>query len=101
MIICNCNLVDAIFTPDEADTPLSVDANAVLSLSVTSELFKAIGRWNAKVVRRFRIMKHDQLAFRQSLHVGRKLSGKTAGEYFLRLFAGKGFDHDKYNNLTG
>jgi len=94
MIISNFHLVGAIFPPDETDTPLSVDANAMLFLSVTTQLLKAVGRWNAEIIQRFRIMKHDQLAFRQALNVKRKFFGKAAGEYFLRLFAGKGFDHD-------
>ena len=94
MIIGNFYLMDAIFPPDETDTPLFVDTNAMLALSVTTQLFKTVGRWNAEIIQRFRIMKHNQLAFRQALNVKRKFFGKTAGKYFLRLLAGKGFDHE-------
>jgi hypothetical protein len=54
---------------------------------------RTIGRRNTKIIQGFRIVKHDQLSFRNALYVARQLFGKTTGEYFLRFFAGKRFDH--------
>lgn len=93
MIISNFGLVDPIFPPDEADAPLIVYADAMLPFPSAAQLFKAIGRWYAEIIQCFRIMEHDQLSFRNALYVTRQLFGETAGEYFLRLFAGKRFDH--------
>jgi len=93
MIISNFNLVDPIFPPDETDAPLFVDADAVLPLSRAAQQLKAIGRRYAEIIQCFRIVKHDQFSFSNALYVTRQLFGKTAGEYFLRLFAGKRLDH--------
>ena len=47
--------------PDEADPPLLVDPDAVLSCSVSAECFQAIAGRYAQVVERFRGVQHDQL----------------------------------------
>jgi hypothetical protein len=44
MIVDDLNVVGVPFAPDKAKTPLVVDPNAVLPLSVTVQSFQAISR---------------------------------------------------------
>lgn len=48
-------------SPDEADAPLVVDADAVLSSTVPLEEFQAIARWNPKFVEFLNRIEHQQL----------------------------------------
>jgi len=49
MVIHNLNVVGISTTPYKADAPLIVDANAVLSFSVTFERFQSIA-WGCRKV---------------------------------------------------
>jgi hypothetical protein len=49
MIIRNLDLMDAICLPDETDPIPVVNANAVLSLSITPQQFEPVSRGNAPV----------------------------------------------------
>ncbi len=93
MIIGNFDLVDTIVLPDKTDTPLFVDADAVLPLPLAAQQLKTVCRRDTKIIQCFRIVKHNQLSFRNILYVPRQLFGKMAGEYFFRFFTGKRFDH--------
>jgi hypothetical protein len=42
------------FGPPEANSPLTIDANTVLSLPIANQLFKAIAWWNPQVLQGFR-----------------------------------------------
>jgi len=53
MIIDNLNFVGVALSPHETDTPLLVDPDAVLALSVTSKLLQMIP-WNRLQVREAR-----------------------------------------------
>lgn len=48
--------------PFKADTPLLVDADAVLSYPVPFELLQAVCRWNTQVIQRDGPIQHPQLA---------------------------------------
>jgi len=49
MVIYNLNVVGISITPHKAYAPLIVDANAVMSFSVTFERFQSIARGCRKV----------------------------------------------------
>jgi hypothetical protein len=48
VVINDLNAFRAFFGPDEADTPLIVDANAMLTLTIALQGFQAIARWRTK-----------------------------------------------------
>ena len=54
MIVNNLDLVGVAGLPAKTNTPLIVDPNTVLALSISAELLKTITRRNAQVVQRFR-----------------------------------------------
>ena len=63
MIVHNLDIVSIAIAPDKADSPLVIDADAVLALAITRELFKAIpGRRNAQILQRLRVVQHRELA---------------------------------------
>lgn len=56
--------------PNETDPPLVIDADTVLALSVTLELFQAIARWDAEIFDRNRCVEQLQFSKGSSLHPG-------------------------------
>jgi hypothetical protein len=46
VVIHNFNLMRAVFTPNKAQPPLVVDADAVLTLAVILQGFELVARWN-------------------------------------------------------
>lgn len=62
MIVHNLNVVCVIFSPDETDSPLIIDPNAVLALTIPSESLKTISRRNSKILKLFGCVKVKQLS---------------------------------------
>jgi hypothetical protein len=48
--------------PTEAHSPLIVDANAVLSRSVATELLEAVARWYAEIIQALCCIQDEQLS---------------------------------------
>jgi hypothetical protein len=46
VVIHNFNLMRAVFTPNKAQPPLVVDADAVLTLTAILQGFELVARWN-------------------------------------------------------
>jgi hypothetical protein len=95
VVIGNFYILDTIGMPNKTDTPLLVNANAVLSLSVAAQFLKPVGRRNAQIIKGGGIMQHNKLSLRDLLNVPRQFFGKTAEKYLFRFFAGKGLDHEE------
>ena len=93
MIIGNFNLVNAIVTPTETDTPLLVDANAVLTLPITTQRFKPVGGWNTEIIHGGGMMQHDKFSFRKALDILRQFFRKTAMKDCFCLLSLERFDH--------
>jgi hypothetical protein len=49
MVVNDLNVLCAPITPDEAETPLVVDTNAMLPFPVAMQCFQAIPRWRCQV----------------------------------------------------
>ena len=62
MIVHNLDILSIAIAPDKADSPLVIDADAVLALAITRELFKAIAGRNAQILQRLRVVQHGELA---------------------------------------
>ncbi|PWC62089.1 hypothetical protein TSH7_15800 [Azospirillum sp. TSH7] len=60
MVINDLHLVDAVLAPDEADTPLVVDADAMLPSSISSERFQSVPRWRTQILQHCRSVQHVQ-----------------------------------------
>lgn len=73
----------------KTDAVLLIDANAVLSLSVTFELFRVIGRRNPQIVQTGSIVQHDEFSQSDLLNALREFGGKVLAVYFFCFFAGE------------
>ncbi len=95
MIIDNRNVVCISTFPYEANTPLIVDSNAMLTGSITLELLKLIRRWNEKGFQLACRSEHFQLPGRKTLNAAWKLTRKTPLINPLSFPAPEGLDHYK------
>ena len=62
MIVHDLNIVCVPVAPDEAQTPLFVDSNAMLSFSVTMQQFQAIAGWRCQIAQFRRAVRLSKLA---------------------------------------
>lgn len=79
--------------PDETDTPLIVDPDAVLPRAVAAEPLEAVARRNQKVLERLSAVKDQQLSQCNSLDVRGKPPRSLAQEQSLGLGVAKAPDH--------
>ena len=83
MVVYDLDIESVTGFPAEANTPLLVDANAVLSDPVSGEGLKAICRWDAKVIEVLCAIEHSQLVEGALLNVTRQAPGSLLIPYFL------------------
>ena len=79
--------------PDEADAPLVVDANAVLTRPGSLENLEAIARRNAKVGERVGSINDDELSQCDALERRWKTARATAMKERFRVGVAKGANH--------
>ena len=96
VIINDLDFVRVTVGPPEADAPLVVDANAVLSGSVTLQFFQAVSRWDPQVVERVRCVENDQLSEHGVAERSRKAPNGLSGEQPLGISVSEALDHPAY-----
>ena len=69
MVINNLDVVGVMRAPYETDSPLIVDPNAVLSLTVAAKFLQVVTRRNPQILHRLSVVQHYQLASRDRLDV--------------------------------
>src|SRR4030095_15588886 len=62
MVVADLYFMRPIRTPDEADPPLVVDADAPLSRSVPSEPLETIPRWPSQILEPTRCIQQQELS---------------------------------------
>lgn len=67
MIVDDLDVVSVAIFPNEANAPLIINANAMLTLAVASQRFQAVARGSQQVLERSRSMEVQQLPARDSL----------------------------------
>jgi hypothetical protein len=72
VIISNLDLESIALPPDEANSPLVIDPNAVLALAVTREFFEAVSWRNSQVCQGIRCIQNPKLDVGPPLDVTRK-----------------------------
>ena len=85
MIINNLNIVCILFLPFETDSPLIVNANAMLSLSLPEQCFKLVSRRQSQVLDRRTPIQHPELSKCGLLNIVRQLFRKLTMKYLLRF----------------
>jgi hypothetical protein len=79
--------------PTEADPPLVIDANAVLSGTITKQLFEAIARWRPEILHLLCRVKDEQFA-EHDLQQRRRISPHPlARKQALRVTVSEALDH--------
>jgi hypothetical protein len=92
VIVHDFNVIGSVGSPDEADTPLVVDANAVLTGAFPFQSFKFIAGRYPKVVRVARGVYEFQLTARDPFDPGKPL-GELPLKQPLRGAAPERSDH--------
>jgi hypothetical protein len=92
MIIDDFDLMGGTFGPDEADSPLAVDANAVLPLAIAPKCFQAISRRGSKIAELRRRFQHPQLSPRGTFKNPESTYGLSCRQRPGILIA-KGYNH--------
>jgi predicted nucleic acid-binding protein len=93
VVVDDLNVVRVAVDPGEADTPLIVDADTVLSFAIPRELLQTVRGWAPEVVDRLGVVEHSQLAQRYPLDVFGQLPGEPPAEDPLGLVVGERLDH--------
>lgn len=93
MIIHDFHLFGMPFSPDEADAPLVVDADAVLSFSIPLQSFQPIRRWQAQVLSPDSRVERIELYEGPLLNIARELTDELAFEDSFSIGATERLDH--------
>jgi hypothetical protein len=95
MIIRNLNVVGVSFAPSKANSPLVIDANAMLALTVAGEFFKTIPWRNTQVIQLFGGVQDGKFLPRGAVQIwGKAPQEMTLKELFAILVAER-LDHGK------
>ena len=92
MVVNNFDAFGSAVAPDEANSPLIIDANAVLASAISFETLKTIARWGRQIHELFRLMDLAQLALCHSLDVSTQPTGEPAVEQCFSIAIGEGAD---------
>lgn len=93
MVIAEFDVVRSIGTPDEADPPLVVDTNAVLSGPVASEPLQSMARRASQVFQGVGCIQHEKLPVRLTLNLGSQPGNPLTFEDPPRHRVPKAADH--------
>ena len=93
MIVNEFDFVGVVTDPSKADSPLIVDANAVLPTTISSELLEAICRGDEQILEGLGGIQQEQLSQRNPLKVLREPPYVFSSKDPTGVFVGKGFDH--------
>ena len=94
MVVDDLYVVRVGSEPAEADAPLIVDADTVLTGPIPSELFKTVCGRDAEVEEAGRGIKHDEFAKGNSLKVRRHSANPLPFEKALGVGVAKAADHE-------
>ena len=61
MVVDYFEPIGAVARPHKTDTPLIVDADAVLPFSIILQCFEPVGRRYPQIIERLRLVQHEQL----------------------------------------
>ena len=100
MIINKLNPMRFIVLPDKADSPLLIDANAVLFFARTMQFFQLIAGWNTQKVETKRRIKQLQFTKRSGLYIRRKNACLTGEPEIFGFFICETDDHNVMDFVT-
>jgi hypothetical protein len=98
VIIDDLNIVRIAFSPNETETPLVIDPNAILARSVAMQRFQAISWWRPQISQFSGGVQLPYLPARNSLDC-LEASTKLPAIKSLSFLGAKRLDHE-YNSIT-
>jgi hypothetical protein len=93
MIIHNLHLFGMAFSPHEADAPLVIDTDAVLSFTIPLQGFQSIRRWQAEVFQPAGRVERIELYEGPLLNITGELTDELSFEDSFSIGATKRLDH--------
>lgn len=95
MVVDDLDVPGFAIAPHETDPPLVVDANAVLSLSISAQCLQTIAGRHAQIRELLRGVEHKKLFPRTPLNLGRQTANGKTRENRGRALVAKAPDHDE------
>lgn len=93
MVVGHLDVIGVMLLPSETDTPLVVDANAPLTRTVATKLFRAVGRRHAQKVECVRRIDGLQLGVGTAMDVRRKTPHASTREQGGGRLVSEALDH--------
>jgi len=93
MVVNNLNVIRIPVAPPEANTPLIVDANTVLTGATPLQLFKSIAGRDSQVIQLLGGVYESEFPEHRPMEVGRQAPDGLAPEQSLRVPIGEAVDH--------
>ena len=93
MIIDNFHVFGISANPTKTYAPLVINADAVLTLAVASELLESVCWWNSKIEQASGSIEYEKFAQCHPLKIGWKLSNPFTFEEALSLAIAKTTNH--------
>jgi hypothetical protein len=93
VVVGDLDVCRACGGPGEADAPLVVDADAVLSSAATVQLLETVARWDSQIVDVLSGVEDQEFAISNSLKVGAKFTDVFAIPDELGFFIRERLDH--------
>src|SRR6476659_10577423 len=78
VVVDDLDFVGIAFSPDEADPPLLIDADRMLSLAIAFECLEPVGGWDTQVFQTLCVVQQAQLSERAGLYVRRQFATAKA-----------------------
>lgn len=93
VVVRDLDVVRIAVPPPEADAPLMVDPDTVLTFPVSPELLQAVARGHPEILKGLCGVEKGQLSLRDALEIRGELSRSFSVEELLGLFVPKTPDH--------
>jgi len=93
VIVHNLNVVRVTTFPPKTDTPLIVDSDAMLPLTITDELLKLVRRWDTQIVYRTGSVQQQEFAQRHAPDSAES-SGSLPAKHLLGFLATESPNHE-------
>jgi hypothetical protein len=93
VVVDDFDAIRVTLLPFEADSPLIIDPNAILSLAITVQPLQLVSWRAAQVIKRFRCIQQQKFSQGRTVYVAEDLPGESSIEDLLAFPATKALDH--------
>jgi hypothetical protein len=100
MIVGDFDVPRCAIVPHKAEPPLIVDADTVLTLTISAQDFQAVARRHAQIVELTRGIQQQKLRAKAALNLRRKPAHRMACKDRSRALVREAFDHAIKRTVT-